>query len=122
MFKREGIFELHDVWSDVNEINMESKEKVVVPDVVKAVNALSLTAALWNHDIIEKSIIYQTCWEEYRMMYDKINGSDTQIPGIGRRADDLIENPMARAYQEMLEYDVQEVEQTEISLWSLMKS
>jgi hypothetical protein len=34
-------------------------DPIIVPDLVKAVNALSETAAAWNHDIIDRLIIIQ---------------------------------------------------------------
>jgi hypothetical protein len=122
MFRREGIFDLHSVWSDLNEINLDNKDDVVTTHVVDAVNALSLTSALWNHDIMSKTIIYQTCWDEFKVFYDKINSSDMALPGLGRRASDLIEDEMVTAYNEMNEYGAQQVEQTNLDLWNLMKS
>ena len=50
-------------WNNVNDIDVKN---LIGPDIVKAVNALSLTASLWNHDVIEKTILYQTYWGSYK--------------------------------------------------------
>ena len=57
VFKRQGVIDLHMSWNNVNDIDVKN---LIGPDIVKAVNALSLTASLWNHDVIEKTILYQT--------------------------------------------------------------
>lgn len=59
MFRRQGVIDLHMAWLDIKEIDNKC---LIGPDIIKAVNALSLTASLWNHDVIEKSILYQTYW------------------------------------------------------------
>lgn len=65
-------------WQGINDID---ENNLIGPDVVKAVNALSLTASLWNHDVIEKSILYQTYWISYKDLYDTLNGINKLVPG-----------------------------------------
>lgn len=114
MFQRQGVIDLHMAWQGVNEIDLEDEEEVITPDVVKAVNALDLTASLWNHDVIDKSILYQSYWPTYRELYDSLYSSDTLVPGINRRARDLITSEMTRAYEEMKDTDIDKVRQTQL--------
>ncbi|MCS4100686.1 hypothetical protein [Salinibacter ruber] len=114
MFQRQGVIDLHMAWQGVNELDLENEEDVVTPDVVKAVNALDLTASLWNHDVIDRSILYQSYWSTYQDLYDSLYSSETLIPGLDRRARDLITSEMTRAYEEMKDTDIDRVRQTNL--------
>ena len=65
MFKRQGVFDLHEIWEDVSDINCED---LITDDVITAVNALNLTASLWNHDIVDKDILYDYYWSDYKQL------------------------------------------------------
>lgn len=95
MFRRQGVIDLHMAWDGVNEIDPNS---LITPDIVKAVNALTLTASLWNHDVIEKDILYQSCWEPFRDLYDTLNNCKKRVPGMDRRCNDLMTKEISRAY------------------------
>lgn len=60
MFKRQGVIDLHMAWQSVNEIDPAN---LVGPDVCIAANALSLTATLWNHGVVERIILFQSYWK-----------------------------------------------------------
>lgn len=111
MFKRQGVIELHMAWQGVNMLDMS---QCITPDIVRAVNALALTASLWNHDIIEKSILYQTYWGAYKELYDSLENSTTTAPGLPKRCRDYITPDMTKAYEDMRKCDLEGVTQTKI--------
>lgn len=122
IFQRQGVIDLHMAWQGVNELKLE-EGSIITPDVVKAVNALDLTASLWNHDIIDKAILYQSYWATYRDLYDTLYNSTTLVPGINRRARDLVTTEMTRAYEQMKNTDLETVRQTKLGkpAWKLGK-
>jgi len=101
--KRQNIIDLHAQWSSVNDIDLN---KIVIPDVVRAVNALSLTASLWNHDVIVKSVIYQSYWEPYRTLYDKLYGCNQEIEGLNRTGRSMMTTDISKAYHSMRDADI----------------
>lgn len=111
IFKRQGVIDLHMAWQDVNDIDTDN---LIGPDVVKAVNAISLTASLWNHDVIEKSILYQTYWGSYKDIYDKLVNLDKLVPGHKKTCRSLITAEIKKAYKGMDETDLKTVIQTNI--------
>jgi hypothetical protein len=111
IFKRQGVIALYGEWHDINAID---SSRPITPDVVKAVNALELTASLWNHDAIEKEILYQSFWEDYKEIYDKLKNSDTQVPGLNKTLRQLLTRPVVKAYQEMEAFDLATVRQSTI--------
>jgi len=111
MFKRQGVIELHMAWQNVNDIDPKN---LIGPDVIRAVNAMSLTASLWNHDVIEKSILYQTYWNSFRDLYDKLITLDILVPGHKKTCRSLITNEIKKAYKGMDETDLNTVTQTNL--------
>ncbi|WP_421807416.1 hypothetical protein [Flagellimonas sp.] len=106
MFRRQGIIDLHMAWNDVKEIN---PDKLVTPDIVRAVNAMSLTASLWNHDVIEKAILYQSYWNNYRKLYETLIDLDKQVPGKNETCKELVTNDIKRAYEAMKNVNLEKV-------------
>jgi len=111
MFKRQGVIDLHMAWQDIKEID---KKNLIEPDIIRAVNALSLTASLWNHDVIEKSILYQTYWNSYRDLYDTLVNIKKLVPGHKKTCRDLITNEITKAYEGMKNADLATVIQTKL--------
>jgi hypothetical protein len=111
IFKRQGVIDLHMAWQGINDIDPDN---LIGPDVVKAVNALSLTASLWNHDVIEKSILYQTYWGSYKDLYDKLYNLDVLVPGLKKTCKSLMTAEIKKAYKGMDEVDLKTVTQTNI--------
>lgn len=111
MFKRQGVIDLHMAWTDITEID---KNKLIGPEIIRAVNAMSLTASLWNHDVIEKSILYQTYWNSYRDLYDALININELVPGHKRTCRSLITNEIAKAYEGMKNVDLSTVTQTKV--------
>jgi hypothetical protein len=111
MFRRQGVIDLHMAWHGVNEIDTN---KLIGPDVVRGVNALDLTASLWNHDVIEKTILYQSYWTPFKELYETLNSSTNIVPGNNKRCKDLLTKEITRAYEDMKKMDIGSVIQTKI--------
>lgn len=111
MFRRQGVIDLHMAWQDIREID---KDNMIGPDIVRAVNALSLTASLWNHDVIEKSILYQTYWTSYKDLYDSLININELVPGHKKTCRSLMTNEISKAYEGMKNADLNTVTQTNI--------
>jgi hypothetical protein len=111
MFKRQGVIDLHMAWQGINDIDAKN---LITPDIVKAVNALSLTASLWNHDVIEKSILYQSYWRPYKQLFEKLNSIDELVPGKKETCKSLMTNEIVKAYEEMKNTDLDTVISTKI--------
>lgn len=107
--QRQGIIDLHNAWDGVSELDPDA---LIGPDVAKAVNALSLTASLWNHDAMEKVILFQNYWPSFRHLYDVLKPCQRVVPGYDRKACDCITVEIERAYEEMRRYSLSRVEQT----------
>ena len=113
IFKRSGVISLYEAWKGTNTIDTDPTN-IVGPDVVKAANSLSLTAALWNHDIVEKIIIFQSFWTSYRTLYDTLNSSNSTVPGLNIPLNSLITSEMRAAYNEMAAMERGGVKTTDI--------
>lgn len=111
MFRRQGVIDLHMAWQGISEIEPDN---LIEPDIVKAVNALSLTASLWNHDVIEKSILYQTYWISYRDIYDTLIHINELVPGHKKTCRSLMTNEITKAYEGMKNADLETVTQTKL--------
>mgnify|MGYP003655906487 CR=1 FL=1 len=111
MFKRQGVIDLHMAWMDIREID---KDKLITPDIIKAINTMSLTASLWNHDIIEKNILYETYWNSYRDLYDTLYNINELIPGKKATCRSLITTEISKAYEGMKNANLSTITQTYI--------
>jgi len=100
MFRRQNVIDLHLAWRGVNEIN---PNEIITPDVILAVNALDLTASIWNHDIVKKDIILQSYWRSYSELYETIYNCNELMPGLKKTCRELIrESPaISTAYESM---------------------
>lgn len=96
--KRQGVIDLHVQWSQVSDIDMSDP---VVPDIHGAINALNLTASLWNHDVMLKPIILQSYWDSYRDLYDKFYSHNELIEPLKRTGKSMITNDITKAYNDM---------------------
>ncbi|QCW99898.1 hypothetical protein FGM00_07215 [Aggregatimonas sangjinii] len=109
--KRQGVIALHMAWADIHDIDPNN---LITSHVVKAINALSLTASLWNHDVIEKSILYQSYWQAYKELYDQLICIDTKLPGKGKSCKDCISEDIKKAYRLMDEALLSQVLTTKV--------
>ena len=101
MFKRQGIIDLHMAWKGTNIVDPKNP---IAQDVVNGVNALDLTASLWNHDVIEKDILYQSYWLPFKDFYEAIRYSDTLVPKINKKLRELITPEVELVYDQMKKY------------------
>lgn len=98
MFQRQGVIDLYVVWQDVRDIDHTN---AIVPDIVRAAKALSLTASLWNHAIIEREILMQSYWDDFSKIYDKLDQWNDLIEGINTVGKQLLTCDIQTAHSEM---------------------
>src|SRR5262249_32273575 len=101
----------YKAWEGVNDVD---PNKPITPDIVKAANAISLTASLWNHDVIEKQILFQSYWPSYKDIYDSLNKMDQLIPGKKVTGRSLLSSEITKVYEEMKKLELGSVQQTRI--------
>ncbi|KKO91724.1 hypothetical protein AAW12_08665 [Sphingobacterium sp. Ag1] len=109
--KRQGVIDLHNAWAVVNDINTAN---YIVPDVIKAINALSLTASLWIHDVIERDLLYQSYWQAYKDLYDKLIGMNDVLRGLNYTPKSKITADIKKAYLEMNQKELSHINSTTI--------
>lgn len=94
------MFQLDAKWTTVNEIRCNA---LVGPDVRNAINALELTASCWLHDSVEKAMIIQMYWPQYRVLYDTLVRCEAIVPGYDRACKSFIGAEVRKAYIAMEE-------------------
>ena len=109
--RRQGVIDLYKAWEGVNDIDAS---KPITPDIVRAANAISLTASLWNHDVIEKQILFESYWPAYRDLYDSLYGMTGLIPGKKVSGRSLVSSEMTKVYAEMRQRELGAVRQTKL--------
>jgi hypothetical protein len=110
--RKQGVIELFAAWRDVSDINTLEVDKMIGPDILRSYNAMDLTAILWNHDVIQKEILFQQYWKPFRDIYDNLYGSDNLIPGKKKTCRSLIAKEHTKAYAEMKQMEMSGVVQT----------
>ncbi len=106
IFKRQGVISLYTAWQDVNGIDANA---VVTPHVVRAVNTIGLTAALWNHDVVDKEILFQQYWENFRGLFEVLDEITSVIPGLSKSGKGMLTPDIRRAYDEMRQRELDAV-------------
>lgn len=96
--RRQGVIDLHHTWSDIKKIEFDKSTR---ESIAKAKGALSLTATLWLHDIIEKEILRQNYWESFDALFQIFNNYDQVIEGFNRTGKQMLTNEIKRAHNEM---------------------
>ena len=109
--KRAGVIELHQAWHGVNRFD---PDRPVYPDAINAANALDLTASLWNHDVLEREILFQSYWKWFREFYRVLSKCELVIPRDGRRICDMLSPAVTLAYKQMEDMELKGVKQTTI--------
>jgi len=99
--KRQATFSLDTSWHDVNELDQNA---LIGPDVRRAVNALEMTAMVWNHDIVEKQIIRQLYWVSFQKLYDVLVHCKANVPGYDRPPSEFISPEAREAFRSMKEF------------------
>lgn len=96
--QREKIFDLYNAWRGMVTI---IPDNLNTPDIVKAVNALFMTATLWNNKIMDRIIIHQSYWDAYKELYDTIMAIKEIPPGRDKRCCDFITSDIKKTYSDM---------------------
>lgn len=109
--KRQNVVDLHNAWAVVNDFD---KKKPISPDVIKAINAVSLTASLWNHDVLEKNLLYQSYWGSYCDIVDKLKDMHEIIPSHKFTGKSRVTNDILKAYRGMESMDLSNVKSTKL--------
>jgi hypothetical protein len=102
MFKREFIFELHKTWDGVRDV---SKESPVTEDAIRGASILSVTAAIWLHDVMDKRILHQTYGDDYINLYNSLYTIEKSLPCSRKSGRDLLTKAVTRVFNEMKGYN-----------------
>ena len=98
MFKRQYIFELHNAWGKVCDI---SKESPNVDDAITGANTLTLTAAVWLHDVMDKNILHQTYGKDYIHVYNSLYSIEDDLPCTKKSGREMLTDSVTRVFNEM---------------------
>jgi hypothetical protein len=109
--KRQGVIDLHLAWRDIGDIDADPG-KIISEDVRRGVNALDLTASLWNHDVLEKEILFQSYWIPYKKIFDRLDSLEF-IPDLGTTGKALLSGEIRRVYEEMKRRELEKLSQSE---------
>jgi hypothetical protein len=111
--KRAGVIELHQAWRGVNRFDPNTT-KPIFPDAINAANALDLTSSLWNHDVLEKVILFQSYWKPFKDFYRVLSKCEIVMPD-GRRVCDMISPTVTLTFKQMEEMELKGVAQTTLN-------
>lgn len=109
--RRQGVIDLHFAWSEVKDIG---KNELITANILKAINALGLTATLWNNDVIEKNVLFQSYWYAFRDLFDTLNSIDELIPGKKITCRNALTKEIRKAYDEMERMELNSITQTKL--------
>lgn len=113
-FQRQGVIDLYGHWAEIRDINLE-KGAQIDPDIVRAVHMLELTATLWNHDIVQKEILAQGFWANFKKFYEKLNQPSIQLEHRGNiSAQTLLSTHVQRCYEQMKAHTLEKVQQSQL--------
>ena len=112
--RRQGVIDLYMAWQGINSIDTSNPANLIGPDLISAANAIGLTATLWNHDVIEKTILFQNYWQPFKDFYDSLYNCTELVPGHRKRCRDLITPDITRAYEDMRRMEIGNVSQTQL--------
>lgn len=111
MFLRQGVIDLHMAWQGVSDVHPDA---CIVPDVVRTIGALTLTATLWNHEIVDKIILYQNYWTMCDTLFNRFNNWDKLIPILRVSGKSLITREVRKMHEEMRTCDLGKVDQSRL--------
>lgn len=107
-----SISDLSKFWEGVNRIDPHNP---ITSDVIRAVDALDHTATYWLQQLIDKEIIFHQYWDSFRELYDVLNNSQTEAPGMHRRLCDFVKVHVRTAYAEINDYANRRVRNVKIN-------
>ena len=108
---RQGVIDLSKAWEGTSMLS----DPIIVPDLVKAVNALSETATAWNHDIIDRLIIIQLYYDSFCRIYEFIEAKREElVPTLSKNFRMLLSSDIQKSYYDMKKLYLSQVVQTKI--------
>ena len=110
--RRQQVLLLYDVWKPVRGIDCNN---LIGPHVVTAVNALTLTATAWNHDIIDRTILIQTYWPSFEQVFEQLWQCAETAPGQKRACQDLLSRQVQIANSQMRDKALALVQQSSLN-------
>jgi hypothetical protein len=93
------VVEFWTAWQSVNDVDLTDETRLILPDIARALNALTLTADLWNSDMIDKRIICESYWGTFKGLCEKFLHCSIKIKG--REGFEYITPQIKKAYDEM---------------------
>lgn len=101
--KKGQMFELAHIWDEICEIDCNN---IVIPDLVKATDAMKLTATAWNDNIIDKNIILANHYDDFKTLYNQISTCENTVEGYNnKKCKDFINYRIKNAYIAMQKYN-----------------
>lgn len=100
MFKRKHLFDFHYLWDDIEAINSREFDETDIPDLIKVVNNLSLTALIWNSEIIDRNIIIQSFSQLFVYHYRSLD-NDRIIPVLNKQFREYLTPEITKAFNEI---------------------
>ena len=102
---KQHAIELHESWNGVNEIDCN---RLIGPDVTKAARAMAIRASSWIHGFVDKKIIIENHFDDFKTLYNELILCDKIVPGFenkGLKCKDVISKEIKKAYKEMVFYN-----------------
>ncbi len=99
--KKVGLADLHAAWQGIYLID---PEKPITPHVNSALSALQLTAEYWLHEIVDKKIIYEYAWSNYKPLFDSLKICVAKLPETSVTGKECLTAEMGDAYAQMNVY------------------
>ena len=91
----EAEMELREVWQGVFRIG---QLKPITPHVIKALDALAVTARRWNEDGPQRALIVSHHMGDYIEVYESIKACKEFAPGTEEKVKETVTPDMRRAY------------------------
>lgn len=101
---KEHVFNLHESWDGVNEIDCD---QLIGPDVTNASRAMTITASSWLNQLVEKKIIIENHFDDFENLITTMERCDKVVPGFekkGVKCKDFVSAEMKNAYRQMKTY------------------
>lgn len=97
--QKQHIISLYNVWSKVRDFNEESNND----DIIIALNALQLTATIWNHNVVKRAVIFESYFGTFLYFYNKFSSGKYTYSDGSKIANDINED-VVKAYKSMIQW------------------
>ena len=96
--QRAGVSVLHEAWEGIHDIDPENP---ITPTAVAALQAMRLTAQHWLHEIVDRDVIHEYAWDDYKRLYENFRRCEKELPGMGKSGKAHLTDQMGDAYGQM---------------------